>query len=234
MRRVITDWNPNDPTFWAATGRRVARRNLVFSIAAEFLGFSVWQLWSVVAVQLAGAGFAFSASQLFCPVCIPGVVGATLRFPYTFAPGRFGGRTWTVVSALLLLVPASLLVYCVSPPGTPYWAFVVAAATAGFGGGNFASSMANISYFYPDAQKGFALGLNAAGGNIGVAVVQKLVPVVVGMGALAFLGTTSLANAGLVWIPLIGLAAVCAWRAMDNLADVRSTFRDSVSVVRKR
>src|SRR5947207_372980 len=116
MRRTIDDWSPNDEAFWAATGRRVARRNLVFSILAEFVGFSVWQLWSVVTVKLSSAGFAFSTSQLFWLVSIPGLVGATMRFPYTFAPGRFGGRTWTVASALLLFVPCTLLAVCVSRP----------------------------------------------------------------------------------------------------------------------
>jgi len=188
MSRRIAEWRPNDEAFWEQTGKRIAKRNLVFSIFAEFLGFSVWQLWSVVSVKLGDAGFDFSTSQLFWLISIPGLVGATLRFPYTFAPARYGGRNWTIVSALLLIIPCVLLAYMVSTPGTPYWAFVVAAATAGFGGGNFASSMANISYFYPDSKKGFALGLNAAGGNIGVAVVQKVVPLVIGAAAVVVVG----------------------------------------------
>jgi NNP family nitrate/nitrite transporter-like MFS transporter len=226
MRAPITDWRPDDPAFWATVGRPVARRNLSFSIFAEFLGFSVWQLWSVVAVQLDDAGFSLTTGQLFWLVSIPGLVGATMRFPYTFAPARLGGRTWTVVSALLLLIPCALLAWMVRDPTTPYWALLLAAATAGFGGGNFASSMANISYFYPEERKGVALGLNAAGGNIGVAVVQKAVPVVVAAAALPF--------AGLMWMPFILLAAFGAWRYMDNLAGARSTFRDQAVVVRHR
>ncbi|MGH3849579.1 MAG: MFS transporter, partial [Pseudonocardiaceae bacterium] len=161
-RPWIEDWHPDDDVFWARTGQRIARRNLAFSIFAEFLGFTVWLLWSVTAVRLSKAGFNFSTSQLFTLVSVPALVGATVRFPYTFAVPRFGGRTWTTISAGLLLIPIALLVILVSNPGTPFWLFLVGAATAGLGGGNFASSMANISYFYPDKRKGLALGLNAA------------------------------------------------------------------------
>jgi NNP family nitrate/nitrite transporter-like MFS transporter len=227
-RRTIDQWDPNDREFWEREGRYVARRNLIWSIFAEFLGFSVWQLWSVTAVKLPDAGFAFTTSQLFWLVAIPGLVGATMRFPYTLAPALFGGRTWTVVSALLLLIPCLGLVYAVSDPTTPYWVFLALAATAGFGGGNFSSSMANISFFYPDDRKGAALGLNAAGGNLGVAVVQKLVPAVIVIG-----GGLHLANAGLVYVPLIFISAFCAWRFMDNLAEVRCRPREQIAVVRR-
>src|SRR2546423_7796613 len=141
--RWITDWNPNDQVLWERSGRRIARRNLTFSIFAEFLGFSVWQLWSVVAVQLDRSGFHFTVAELFWLVSVPGLVGATLRFPYGFAVPVFGGRTWTAVSATLLLVPTVLLATLVQHPATPFWGMLVAAATAGFGGGNFASSMSN-------------------------------------------------------------------------------------------
>ena len=231
MKQAITNWNPDDPQFWEQTGRRTARRNLSWSIFAEFLGFSVWQLWSVVAVKLNDAGFSLSTSQLFWLVSIPGLIGATMRFPYTFAPARFGGRRWTTVSALLLLIPTALLAWMVSDPATPYWALLAAAATAGFGGGNFASSMANISYYYPEEKKGAALGLNAAGGNIGVAVVQKVVPLVIAIGAGAAL---HLAYAGLVFVPFILLAAFGAWRYMDDMEGMRSSFRDQVRVVKLR
>src|SRR4051794_23349338 len=109
MRNAITNWKPDEPAFWQSEGRGVARRNLSWSIFAEFLGFSIWQLWSVVSVKLNTVGFDLSTSQLFWLVSIPGLVGATMRFPYTFAPARFGGRNWTVVSALLLLIPVGLL-----------------------------------------------------------------------------------------------------------------------------
>jgi MFS transporter, NNP family, nitrate/nitrite transporter len=231
MARTITQWTPDDPAFWEREGRTVARRNLRWSIFAEFLGFSVWQLWSVVAVTLNDAGFDLTTSQLFWLVSLPGLVGATMRFPYTFAPARFGGRRWTVVSALLLLIPTLLLAWMVTEPTTPYWALLAAAATAGFGGGNFASSMANIAYFYPEDRKGAALGLNAAGGNIGVAVVQKVVPLVIAVGAGAAL---HLELAGLVFVPFILVAAAGAWRRMDDLPGMRSTFADQARVVRHR
>ena len=217
--RWIHDWDPEDESFWRTTGRRVASRNLVFSIAVEHLGFCVWLLWSAVVLYLPAAGFDFDVDQLFWLVAVPNLVGSTLRLPYTFAVARFGGRNWTVVSALLLLAPTGLLAWCVGNPDTPYWMFVVTATTAGLGGGNFASSMANISYFYPERRKGFALGVNAAGGNLGVAVVQLLVPFVVTIGIGAHI-----AGAGLVWLPLILLAAICAYLFMDNLAVVRTDF----------
>lgn len=248
---LIEDWRPDDEAFWRRSGRRVARRNLSFSVFAEFLGFSIWQLWSVVAVKLGAAGFHFSTSRLFWLISIPGLIGATLRFPYTFGPARFGGRNWTVFSALVLLLPAIGLAMAVGHPGTPYWVFVLLAGTAGLGGGNFSSSMANISYFYPDRSKGTALGINAAGGNLGVAVVQRLVPWVVagGLGGAILGGFTGhpglyhhglyhhgfyLQNAGLIYVPLILIAAIGAWRYMDNLAGLRSSFADQAVVVKRR
>lgn len=217
--RWIRHWDPEDDGFWQTTGRRIANRNLVYSILVEHLGFTVWLLWSMVVLYLPAAGFDLGVDQLFWLVAVPNLVGSVLRLPYTFAVARFGGRNWTVISALLLLVPTGLLAWCVSDPATPYWLLLVTAATAGLGGGNFASSMANISYFYPERRKGAALGVNAAGGNLGVAVVQLLVPVVVVVGA-----GTMVANAGLVWIPLILLSAVLAFFGMDNLAVVKSDF----------
>jgi NNP family nitrate/nitrite transporter-like MFS transporter len=241
MSRWIHDWNPDDDDFWEREGKKIARRNLIFSIFAEFLGFSVWLLWSVTAAKLNRAGFAFSTSQLFTLVSVPALVGATMRFPYTIAVPRFGGRNWTVVSALLLLIPVVALVLLVSNPSSPYWAFLVGAALAGFGGGNFASSMANISFFYPDKRKGLALGLNAAGGNIGVAVVQLIVPFVITISALALVGgaqgpngTLFLQNAGLVWIPFILAAALCAWLFMDNLAVSQSPIKEQAVILRNK
>lgn len=237
----IEHWEPEDEGFWAATGQRVARRNLTWSIFAEFLGFSVWLIWSVVAIRLNDAGFNLSSGQLFTLVAVPNLVGATVRFPYTFAVPRFGGRNWTIVSALLLLIPTILLAVLVTNPSTPYWALLAAAATAGLGGGNFASSMANISFFYPNARKGLALGLNAAGGNIGVAVLQLVAPFAITAGAIAVVGGGQgangglhLQNVGLMLIPFILAAAFCAWRFMDNLATARSSFRDQVVVARRR
>jgi NNP family nitrate/nitrite transporter-like MFS transporter len=238
-RGWVTNWDPNDESFWVKIGQSVARRNLVFSIFAEFLGFLVWQLWSVVAINLNKTGFHLSVSELFWLVSIPGLVGATMRFPYGFAVPYLGGRTWTTISAALLLIPTILLGVLVQHPTTPFWLLAVAAGTAGFGGGNFASSMSNISFFYPDKRKGWALGLNAAGGNIGVAVVQFVVPAVIGLGILG-LGAKaagkhlSLAAAGFAWVPFVLAAAVCAWLFMDNLAVARTSVRAQAQILRRK
>jgi NNP family nitrate/nitrite transporter-like MFS transporter len=221
----VKDWNPEDEVFWANTGSRVARRNLIWSIVTEHLGFSVWLLWSVIVLALPKAGFDFSVDQLFWLVAVPNLVGAAMRIPYTFAVPKFGGRNWTVISALLLLIPTAFLTYCVTSHAS-YGMFVLAAATAGLGGGNFASSMANISFFYPERRKGFALGLNAAGGNIGVAVVQVVVPIVIVAGGLAF--------ASLMWMPLVVIAAICAWLFMDNLTVAKSSLRSQLGALKRK
>ena len=227
--RWIAHWDPEDDAFWEGGGRRVARRNLVLSILAEHLGFSVWVLWSMVVTYLPAAGFELSVGQTFWLLSLPPLVGATLRLPYSFAVGRFGGRNWTVVSALLLVLPAAGLAWVVSHPATPFWVLLAIAATAGVGGGNFASSMTNITYFFPERDQGWALGLNAAGGNIGVAVVQA--PVVVAAVVVAG-GGLHLWRAGAMWIPLALLAAYLAWRHMDNLATARSDLASSAAAAR--
>nr|WP_281363202.1 MFS transporter [Nocardioides perillae] len=200
------------------------------------MGFSVWLIWSVSAALLVASGFDFSAQQLFVLVAAPNLVGALIRLPYSFAVARFGGRNWTVTSALLLLVPTLLFVWAVQDPTTPYWAFLLIAATAGLGGGNFASSMANINFFYPTAEKGAALGLNAAGGNLGVAVIQLLLPVLVGGAGLFGLvqasdGGLHLERAGWLYAALAVVAAVAAYAAMDNLAVASSRPREQLGVV---
>ncbi|WP_392545141.1 MFS transporter [Oryzobacter telluris] len=229
--RWIEHWDPQDEGFWASRGRAIARRNLVFSILAEHIGFSVWMLWSIVVVAMSGTfdatgalvatganGWALTAGQALTVLAVASGVGAVLRIPYTFAVPIFGGRNWTVVSALLLLVPTLGLFWVVQHPGLPFWVLLLVAGTAGFGGGNFASSMANISFFYPEKEKGWALGLNAAGGNIGVAVAQKAVPLVIGLGGVA----AGLANAGLLYVPLAITSAVLAYKFMDNLRDAKA------------
>jgi NNP family nitrate/nitrite transporter-like MFS transporter len=226
MARWIDSWNPEDTDFWQSSGKKIARRNLIWSIVAENLGFSVWLVWSVTVPQLARAGFHFSTAQLFTLVSLPGLVGALMRVPYTFAVPRFGGRNWTIVSALLLLIPAGALAILVGRPQTPFWLLALAAATAGLGGGNFASSMANISFFYPDREKGFALGLNAAGGNIGVSTVQLLVPIVV--------GAYGLRAAGAMWMAPILVAAIGAFLFMDNLTAARSDVKAQLSVLKQK
>lgn len=235
----IDVWEPEDATFWEKQGKRIARRNLIWSIVAENLGFSIWLIWSVTATKLPKVGFQYTTDQLFNLVALPGLVGSLMRFPYAFAVPKFGGRNWTIVSALLLFVPTVLLAVLVNRPETPYWLMALAAATAGLGGGNFASSMANISFFYPDREKGFALGLNAAGGNIGVSTVQLLVPIIIGwswmnFGLLQPSGHLYLANAGLMWLPFVALAVFGATRYMNNLSSARADIRDQLVIARRK
>jgi NNP family nitrate/nitrite transporter-like MFS transporter len=232
--RWIEHWDPENQAFWAAGGRRIARRNLILSICAENLGFSIWVLWTIVVVNLGDVGISLSLSDQFLLTALPNLVGSFLRIPYTFAIPRFGGRGWTTFSVALLLVPTTLVAVVV-PSGwlahqghsTQLWVLLACAATAGVGGGNFSSSMANISFFYPERRKGLALGLNAAGGNLGVAICQLVVPlaVIVGVpGALAKLPAhpVHIAYAGLVWMPFIIVIGALAWARMDSLAQART------------
>ena len=228
--RWIDNWNAEDREQWEGGGRLIAARNLKWSIFAEFLGFIIWQLWSIVVVQLPAAGFTFDTGQIFWLISLPSLVGATLRFPYTFMVPKFGGRNWTMISAALLLIPAIALGFAVSNPATPFPVMLLIAALGGFGGGNFASSMSNITFFYPQREKGWALGLNAAGGNLGVAVAQIAVPIVITIGAV---GTLNLRFAGWVWIPLILVAIWGAYRFMDNLSNAKADFAASAAAVRE-
>lgn len=227
--RWLHGWNPEDRDQWATVGRFIARRNLVWSIFAEFLGFAVWASWSIVVPQLPAAGFTLSVDQMFWLVSVPSLVGATLRIPYTLAVPRFGGRNWTIVSALLLLVPCLGLAWAVGQPQLPFGVLLAIAALAGVGGGNFASSMANISFFFPDREKGRALGINAAGGNIGTAAVQLAVPLIIVTSS-----GVALDRAGLMFVPLALLAAFGAWRYMDNITDTRSDARAFAAAARSR
>ncbi|KRF22963.1 MULTISPECIES: MFS transporter [unclassified Phycicoccus] len=227
--RWIDHWDPEDPTFWRGGGRAIARRNLTLSVFAEFLGFCVWALWSVVVPLLPGAGFTLTLDQQFWLIAVPSLVGATVRIPYTFAVPLFGGRNWTIISALLLLLPASALAWVVTEPSSSFGLLLACAALAGFGGGNFASSMTNISFFFPEAEKGKALGLNAAGGNLGTGLVQMVVPAVIVIGA-----GTHLERAGLMFIPLAIIAAVLAWKGMDNLTGAKADYRSFAAATRNR
>lgn len=234
--RWIDHWEPEDPEFWESTGKTVARRNLIWSIFAEHLGFSVWLLWSVSAAMLAGIGFDFSAQQLFFLVAVPNLVGSLLRLPYTFAVPKFGGRNWTMASAALLIIPTALFVIVVQRPDTPYWVFVLIAATAGFGGGNFSSSMTNINYFYPARLKGSALGLNAAGGNIGVSLIQFFLPIIVGaggaFGVIKAADAINLQRVGYLYAALAVIAAVCAYFFMNNLSSAVGKPRETMAVAK--
>ena len=232
--RWIEHWDPDDEVFWAESGERIARKNLIWSMFAEHIGFCVWVLWTIVVLNLGNAGITLGVSELFLLTLLPNLIGSMLRIPYTFAVPRFGGRAWTTVSASLLFIP-TLLLAVVVPSGwlrdlghdAQLWVLLLCAATAGLGGGNFSSSMANISFFYPERKKGWALGLNAAGGNLGVASAQLLVPlaIIVGVPAAAVKlpqHDVHLAYAGLMWLPLIALATFAAWRFMDSLTQAKA------------
>ncbi|MFF2652644.1 nitrate/nitrite transporter [Streptomyces sp. NPDC058045] len=216
--RWIEDWDPENEEYWHRTGQRVARRNLVLSIASEHIGFSVWSLWSVLVLFLSpDIGFTFAPGEKFLLVIVPTLVGALLRLPYTAAVARFGGRNWTVFASAVLLVPASLAAVFVQRPGTPLWAFLLIGATAGMGGANFASSMTNITAFYPRRHQGWALGLNAGGGNLGVALVQML-----GLLVITTAGDLHPSYVAAFYLPLIVLVSVLAALRMDNIAAVRT------------
>src|SRR3954453_1810531 len=227
----IQDWRPEDPAFWEVTGKKTARRNLIFSIFSEHVGFSVWSLGSVLVLFMTPAyGFStdpkHAAAEKFLLTTLPTALGAAVRLPYTFAVAKFGGRNWTIVSALLLLIPTIAASFVVKP-GVSYGTLLVVAALAGVGGGNFASSMANINSFYPERLKGWALGLNAGGGNLGVAAVQ-----LVGLAVLATAGSAHPRLILLVYIPLIVIAATCAARYMDNLTHFTNEKRAMRDVCR--
>jgi NNP family nitrate/nitrite transporter-like MFS transporter len=223
--RWIEHWEPENPEFWAGTGRRIANRNLAYSIFAEHIGFSIWSLWSVM-VLFMGPKYGLSVADKFLLTSTPTLVGAVLRVPYNLAVARFGGRNWTVISAALLLIPAALAAV-VMHPGTSLGTFLVVAAIGGVGGGNFASSMTNINTFYPESRKGWALGLNAGGGNLGVAAIQLV--------GLLVLGTAGALHPRIVlwvYLPLIVLAALGATLRMDNLVTARNDTKAMREVIR--
>ncbi|MGW4976413.1 nitrate/nitrite transporter [Streptomyces mirabilis] len=211
--RWIQEWDPEDETFWKETGEKVARRNLLFSVLSEHIGFSIWTMWSVM-VLFMGPEYGLTPADKFMLTSMVTLVGAVVRVPYTFAVAIFGGRNWTIVSASLLLVP-SVAAFAVMKPGTSFTTFLLVGLLAGIGGGNFASSMTNINAFFPLRKKGWALGLNAGGGNIGVPVIQLVALAIIGAngGPRVLLG---------IYIPLIVVAAVLAAVSMDNIASVKN------------
>ena len=212
--RWIDHWEPEDPQFWDAVGARTAKRNLVFSILSEHVGFSVWVIWSVMVLFMPEPVWGFTVTDKFLLTTTPALLGAFVRLPYTFAIAKFGGRNWTVVSAALLLVPA-LLAIVLLEPGVSLGTLLLVTALAGVGGGNFASSMANINNFYPQRLKGRALGLNAGGGNLGVAAVQ-----IVGALVLLISGPGTDPRVMLyLYVPLVLVVTALAWSRMDNLTE---------------
>ncbi|MFF5034226.1 MFS transporter [Nocardia salmonicida] len=223
----IEHWDAEDVAAWEAGGKDVAKRNLIWSVIAEHIGFSVWSIWSVMVLFMPTDKYGIDAAGKFFLVAMPTLVGAFLRIPYTVATARFGGRNWTIFSAFLLLIPLLLTLYFVNQPGTSYTTFLVVAAFAGFGGGNFASSMTNINAFYPQRLKGWALGMNAGGGNIGVPVIQLL-----GLLVLVTLGGDYASVICAVYLVLVGITAVGAAFYMDNLTNQQADLSYMVKALR--
>lgn len=217
--RDIEHWDAEDVEAWEAGNKKIATRNLIWSIVAEHVGFSIWSIWSVMVLFMPQNVYHVDAAGKFYLVAMPTLVGAFLRIPYTVAPAKFGGRNWTVVSALLLFIPTAMTLFVMLHPGTSYTTFMVVAGFAGLGGGNFASSMTNINAFYPQRLKGWALGLNAGGGNIGVPVIQ-----LVGLLVIATVSNTAPELVCAVYLVLIAGAAVGAAFFMDNLRNQKSNF----------
>lgn len=242
--KVLAEWKPEDPDFWETTGERIARRNLYISIPALLLAFAVWMVWSVVVAKLPQVGFAYTTDQLFWLAALPGLSGATFRIFYSFMVPIFGGRLWTTLSTASLLIPAFGIGYAVQNPQTPYIIFLVLALLCGFGGGNFASSMSNISFFFPKARKGNAMALNAGLGNLGVSVMQFAVPLIITAGVFGALGGAAqqtaeggqlwLQNAGFVWVPFIIASSLLAWFGMNDIADAKASFAEQAVIFQRK
>ena len=245
---VLTQWEPEKAEFWKSKGKRIAQRNLWISIPALMLAFIVWMLWSVVVVNLNKAGFSFTKNQMFWLTALPALSGATLRIFYSFLVPIFGGRRWTAISTATLLIPALGMGFALRDPTTSYPTLLVLALLCGFGGGNFSSSMANISFFFPKSEKGLATGPNAGVGNLGVSVVQFVTPLVISMAVFGTLGgdghdfttpagasgTIWLQNAGFVWVPFILIASIAAWFGMNDIADAKASFADQAVIFKRK
>ncbi|WP_018608996.1 NarK family nitrate/nitrite MFS transporter [Uliginosibacterium gangwonense] len=240
---VLKSWEPENPDFWRNGGKAIATRNLWISIPCLTLGFVISVLWSMVTLNLPNAGFTFTKDQLFLLAALPQLSGATLRICYSFMPALFGGRKWTTLSTAVLLIPALWLGFAVQDTSTSYPTMLTIALLCGLGSGNFASSMANIGYFFPAAQKGAANGLNAGFGNLGVSIAQFLIPLAITIPLFGSIGGEAqhyvkeglekslwLQNAGFMWVPLIALAAIAAWFGMNDIADAKSSFSDQAVI----
>ena len=240
-------WTPEDKAFWEREGEAVAKLNLWISVPALFLAFAIWQVWSVVAVSLPALGFKYTTDQLFWLAAAPALSGATLRIFYSFIVPLVGGRRWTAISTASLLAPALGIGFAVQNAATPYATMLVLALLCGLGGGNFSSSMANISFFFPKERKGSALGVNAGLGNLGVSVVQFLSPLVVTVGVLGIFGgapqtlvkaghTTQvwMQNAAFIWVPWIAVASLAAWFGMNDIAQSKASFAAQAAIFRRK
>lgn len=243
MSNRISNWSPEDEKFWKAEGKKHATRNLWISVPALMMAFIVWQIWSVVAIRLNDIGFSFSEGQLFTLAALPGLVGATMRFFYTFGVGKFGGRNFTVFSTAVLLIPAIGIGLAVQNPDTPYSVMLLLAGLCGLGGGNFSSSSANISFFFPKKEKGTALGINGGLGNMGVSVVQFVTPLIITTGTFAFLGDAQimpngeslwLHNAAYIWVIPILIITIAAYFGMDNLPGTKQSAAEQFVIVKRK
>ncbi len=240
--KTLVDWNPDDKCFWIENGSHIARRNLLVSIPCLLISFSVWMIFSVVAINLPLAGFNFTTDQLFLLTALPSLSGALGRIPYSFVIPVFGGRRWTAFSTLLLMIPMSWLTIAVQDTTTPYSTFIIISLLCGFGGANFASSMANISLFYPKTQQGKALGLNGGLGNLGVSVMQILVPIVISVNIFSPFGLGNknpdasiwLSNASLIWIPVIFILSIAAWHFMNDITTPKSSFKEQCTILKQK
>ena len=238
---VITDWRPEDPAFWQQRG--IASRNLWISVPCLLLAFCVWMLFSAVAVNLPKVGFNFTTDQLFMLTALPSVSGALLRVPYSFMVPIFGGRRWTAFSTGILIIPCVWLGFAVQDTSTPYSVFIIISLLCGFAGANFASSMANISFFFPKQKQGGALGLNGGLGNMGVSVMQLVAPLVVSLSIFAVFGSQGvkqpdgtelyLANASWVWVPFLAIFTIAAWFGMNDLATSKASIKEQLPVLKR-
>ncbi len=242
--RRIEDWRPEDEQFWENGGKQTATRNLMISIPALLLAFSVWVIWSVIVVRMPEVGFKFDKAQLSWLLALPALSGATMRIFYSFMVPIFGGRRWTTISTASLLIPMIWLGFAIQNPNTSFATFATIALLCGFGGANFSSSMSNISFFYPKSKQGMALGLNAGLGNLGVSTMQFVVPFVIGFalfGSLAGDGqvtqsgkTLYLQNAAFVWVIPIAIMTVLAWFGMNDLAGAKASFKDQAVIFKRQ
>ncbi len=238
--KLIEDWRPEDPEFWTTTGKKIASRNLWLSVPALFLSFAVWMVWSVVVAKMPQIGFSYTTDQLFWLAALPGLSGATLRIFYSFMVPVFGGRLWTTLTTWSLMIPAFGIGFAVQSPETPYGIMLALALLCGFGGGNFASSMSNIGFFFPKKEKGNALAMNAGLGNLGVSAMQFLIPIIITVGVFGALGGNPqiadtgeelfLQNAGFIWVPFIALSAFAAWFGMNDLSTAKASFADQAVI----
>ena len=237
----IADWRPEDPVFWESEGKRIANRNLWISIPALLCGFAVWGMWGIITVQMLNLGFPFTQAELFTLTAIAGISGATMRIPASFLIRLAGGRNTIFLTTAMLLAPALGTGIVLQHKDWPLWAFQLMALWCGVGGGNFASSMSNISTFFPKRLQGTALGLNAGLGNFGVTTMQVVIPLVMTVGIFGALGgepmtllkdsgwifgkiaagtPTWIQNAGFAWLlSLVPLSILC-WFGMNNLKTV--------------